>query len=151
MISQEILKMLYTESYSLVKKQIDGMNHQESIHQPFQGGNCANWILGHIIVSRCNFMLMLNIPSIWGMTQCRRFIPGSDPISAEIDAILFEVLCDDLDKTQEQLLKALLQTSQEKLQEINGEKTIGEHLAYYNSHEAYHADQLEILRQVIRT
>jgi len=44
---------------------------------------------------------------------------------------------------------ALDQTAKEKLQEISGEKTIGEHLMFYNSHETYLAGQLDILRQVI--
>ena len=37
-----------------------------------------------------------------------------------------------------------------RVQEVSGEKTVGEHLAFYHTHEAYHAGQLEILRQVVR-
>ena len=150
MISQQMLKTLYQDSYALVKQQTEGIKHQESIYQPPYDGNCINWILGHIIVARCNFMMMLDIPSIWDMAQCRQFIPGSDPITNEHDAILFETMCGDFDNTQEHLLIALDRVKREKLQEINGEKTIGEHLAFYNSHEAYHAGQLEILRQVLK-
>jgi len=150
MISPQLLKDLYEDSYGLVKQQIDGIKHQESIYRPSYGGNCINWILGHIIVARCNFLMMLDIPSIWDMAQCRRFIPGSDPITSVIDTILFGALCEDLDNTQEQLMTILDQVTIEKLQEISGEKTIGEHLAFYNTHEAYHAGQLEILRQVIK-
>ncbi len=149
MISQQMLKILFKDSFALVKQQTEGIKHQESIYQPPYGGNCVNWILGHIIVARCNFMMMLDIPSIWGMVQCRQFIPGSDPIIQPNGAILFETMCVDFDNTQEQLLMALDQVSSEKLQEISGEKTIGEHFAFYNSHEAYHAGQLEILRQVL--
>ncbi|MCP4359439.1 MAG: DinB family protein [Chloroflexi bacterium] len=149
MISQQLLKNLYEESYALVKQQIEGITHQESIYQPSYGGNCINWILGHIIVARCNFMMMLDIPSIWDMAQCRRFIPGSAPITGVNDAILFETLCVDLDNTQEQLLMALDQVPREKLQEISGKKTIGKHIAFYNSHEAYHAGQLEVLCQML--
>jgi len=149
MISQPLLKNLYEESYALVKQQIEGVEHQDSIYQPAYGGNCLNWILGHIIVARCNFMMLLDIPSIWDMAQCLRYIPGSEPITGVKDAILFETLCVDFDKTQEQLLMALDQVSREKLQETSGEKTIGEHLALYNSHEAYHAGQLELLRQIL--
>jgi hypothetical protein len=149
MISQQLLKTLYEDSYAHVKQQIEGIKHQESIYQPPFGGNCVNWILGHIIVARCNFMMMLEIPSIWDMAQCRLYIPGSIPITGENDAILFETLCVDFDNTQEQLLMALDQVLKEKLQETSGEKTIGEHLAFYNSHEAYHAGQLELLRQML--
>lgn len=149
MITQKMLKILYTDTYSLVTQQLEGIKHQESMYQPPHGGNCMNWILGHIIVARCNFLMMLDFPSIWDMARCRRFIPGSDPITAGNDTILFETMVEDLDKTQEQLLAALDQVSSYKLQEFSDEKTIGEHLAFYNTHEAYHAGQLEILRQVI--
>ena len=135
----------------LIKQRIEGIEHPESIYQPPFGGNCANWILGHIIVARCNFLMMLSIPSIWDMAQCRRYIPGSDPITGANGAVSFETLCVDLDNTQEQLLAALDQVSREKLQEFSGEKTIEEHLAFYSSHEAYHAGQLEILRQMLNS
>ena len=118
MISPQMLKNLYEDSYALVKPQIEGIKHQESIYQPPFGGNCVNWILGHIIAARCNFMMMLDIPSIWDMAQCSLFIPGSDPITRANDMILFETLFVDLDNTQEQLLIALDQVSREKFQEI---------------------------------
>jgi hypothetical protein len=149
MISPQMLKSLYQESYIIVKKQIEGLQHLDSIYQPPFGGNCINWIVGHIIVARCNFLMMLDLPSIWNMNQCRRYIPGSNPITNANDAILFEILLDDFDHTQEQLMKILGQVTKEKLQEISGEKTIGENMAFYNSHEAYHAGQLEILRKIL--
>ena len=150
MISPQLLKTLYQDSYSLVSQNIAGITHQNSLYQPPFGGNCANWILGHIIVARCNFMVMLDFPSIWDMDRCRRFIPGSAPITDADEAILFDTLCADFDKTQAQLLESLSRVSDEKLQEVSGEKTVGEHLAFYHTHEAYHAGQLEILRQVVR-
>jgi len=151
MISLQILKTLYEDSYALITQHIDGINHSESLYQPPYGGNCANWILGHIITARCNFMVMLDIPSIWNMAQCRQFIPGSDPITRVNDAILFETMCGDFNSTQEQLLNTLNLVSREKLHKINGDKTIGEHLVFYNAHEAYHAGQLDILRQILNS
>ncbi|MGD8457353.1 MAG: DinB family protein [Anaerolineales bacterium] len=149
MISPQLFQTLYQDSYALVKQNIEGIDHQDSLYQPPYGGNCANWILGHIIVARCNFMMMLDVPSIWDMDRCRLFIPGSPPITSTDGAIPFETLCADLEKTQEQLLQALDWVSDEKLSGMNGEKTIGGHLAFYNAHEAYHAGQLEIVRQII--
>ncbi len=151
MIGQLLLQNLYRDSYALVRQQIEGIGHQESLYQPPYGGNCVNWILGHIVVARCNFMMLLDVPSIWEMAQCRRYIPGSDPVTAESGATPFETLCGDLGRTQEQLLSALGRVSDEKLQETSGDRSIGAHLAFYNSHEAYHAGQLELLRQMLET
>ena len=150
MIGREFIASLYHDSYSLIKQQVEGIGHRESLYQPVFGGNCVNWILGHIIVSRCNFMMMLGVPSLWDMTRCRRFIPGSAPITAESDALPFATLCADFDATQEQLLAALDRASDGALRQISGKKTIVEHLVFYNAHEANHAGQLEILCRMIK-
>ena len=36
----------------VVRKNVDGLTHEESLVRPPAGGNPANWILGHIIVTR---------------------------------------------------------------------------------------------------
>ncbi len=149
MIEPRLLYALFADTYSSVKRQVDGVTHLESVYQPPFGGNCVNWIVGHLVVARCNFLMLLDAPSIWDMVRCRLFIPGSIPVTNADDAVPFEILLADLDRTQEQLLTALAQVSAEDLDAISGDKTIGEQLAFYQSHEAYHAGQLELLRQML--
>ena len=149
MIDPQLLQAMYEDTYTMVKQQIDGLEHLESVHQSPFGGNCINWIVGHLVVARCNFLMMLDTPSIWDMTICRRFIPGSNPVTGLEDALPFETLTAGLDRTQEQLMTALGGVSAEKLQVVNEDKTIGEHLAFYNAHEAFHAGELASLRRMI--
>jgi hypothetical protein len=96
-------------------------------------------------------MMLLDIPSVWDMTLCRRFMPDSKPVTGFGDAVPFDTLAADLVRTQDTLIAALTQVSRDKLEEIRAEKTIGGHLAFYNAHEAFHAGQLVCLRQVIGT
>ncbi len=149
MTSPQLLQELFRESYTLTKQQIDGVSHQQSIFQPPFEGNCINWIVGHIVVARCNFMMMLDVPSIWDWDQCRRFIPGSDPVTSSAKAVAFDTLTADLNRTQVQLQETLTKTSTKKLQQINNDKAIGVHLALYCNHETYHAGQLAILRHLL--
>jgi hypothetical protein len=145
MIRPHFLKELFADSYEAVWQCTKRITHNESVWQPPFGGNSINWIMGHLVVSRCNFLMLLDVPSIWTMDQCLRFIPGSAPVTGDADSVPFESLRSDYDRTQELLVDALERATGEDLQEIKGERTVAESLAYYQSHEANHAGQLELL------
>jgi hypothetical protein len=150
MIRSQYLQQMYAENYSLIKQYTRSVTHGESVWQPPFGGNCINWIMGHLVVSRCNFLMLLNVPSIWTMEQCLRFIPDSAPVISDDDAVPFDRLLADFDRTQDQLLDALEHVSDELLGEIKGDKTVAESLLYYHSHEAGHAGYLELLCRLAR-
>ena len=150
MIQPQFLKIQFADSYAAVKKYMEDLSHSESIWQPPFGGNCVNWIMGHLVVSRCNFLMLLDVPSIWTMERCRRFIPGSDPVTGEEGAVPFESLLADFDRTQEQLVKALELVSEGALSQMKDEMTVAESLVFYHAHESHHAGQLEVLGVLIK-
>ncbi|MEK6220878.1 MAG: DinB family protein [Chloroflexota bacterium] len=145
MISPQLLKVMYTDTYEMIMSPLKGISEAQSLDQPADGGNCINWIVGHITVARVNFMMLLDVPPIWTMDICRKYIPGSAAITNADQTLPIDRLIADLAGTQNQLLNRLSTIAPEKLQEINDEKTIGAHLAFYNSHEAFHAGQLDLL------
>ena len=145
MIAPAILHALFLESYGQIKENAAEFSHAESLQSPIAGSNCMHWILGHIVVARCNFLMLLDVPSIWGWPTCEHFIPGSVPTAEAAGHIRFDTLLDDLDRTQEQLEAALARSDVSELNVKKEGKTIGGHLASYAVHEAYHAGQLEIL------
>jgi hypothetical protein len=145
MISPQLLKKMYIDTYEMLKPPLKGISEAQSLAQPADGGNCINWIVGHITVARVNFMMLLDVPPMWNMEICRKFIPGSAAITNADQTLPFNRLIADLAETQNQLLNSLFTIAPEKLQEINNDKTIGSHLAFYNSHEAFHAGQLDLL------
>ena len=149
MIQPRFLQALFVDTYDDIRQQTQGITHGDSVQQPPFAENCINWILGHLVVARCNFLMLLEVPSIWSMDQCRRFIPGSAPVTGDEDAVPLDALLTGLARTQEQLLTALARASAEDLQQVKGEQTIGEHLISYHAHEAYHLGQLELLRQLV--
>ena len=68
---QTLLIERYQYSYALAKKQMEGISDGEALIHPTWGGNCINWIAGHLVVARCNLLVMLKQPSVWEMNTCR--------------------------------------------------------------------------------
>ena len=44
---------------SVLRVNLDGITHEESLHQPSPAGNCLNWILGHLVASYDNLLKVL--------------------------------------------------------------------------------------------
>jgi hypothetical protein len=147
MIAPTLLCSLFVDSYTKIKTYTLHITHEESIQSPIPGSNCMHWIVGHIVVARCNFSMLLDTPSIWDWPTCELFVPGSTPSAAAANQCNFASLLADLDRTQDQLLAALERVTMPDLDITKNGQTIGEQLTTYAVHEAYHAGQLEILRQ----
>ena len=145
-----LLTLLFQESYTKTKEAADLVSHEESV-RPFNAdGLSMHWMVGHIVVSRCNFMMLLEVPSIWDWATCKLFIPGSNPGPESDNQLDFAALLADLDRTQEPLLTALSQCSDSELNVVKGDKSIAEEFASYAAHESFHAGQLELFRQWLK-
>ena len=49
MTGNDLAKM-YEFSYGAINRNLDGLSHEESLVIPEPGGNCLNWVLGHIVI-----------------------------------------------------------------------------------------------------
>ena len=148
-VSSQFLLSQYKKTYTQIKELTSGITHRESLVEIAPGVNCLNWQVGHIVVARTNFLMMLEAPSIWGREEIFRFIPGSTPILDEKEAYPFSKLLNDLKKTQNQLQQVLAEVDLDRLTLIKEEKTIAEHLVYYAAHEAEHAGQIEVICRIL--
>jgi hypothetical protein len=57
MTKAETLAEYYGLTYRVIKRQLDGVSHEESLVQPPFRGNCLNWVLGHIVCSRAEVLI----------------------------------------------------------------------------------------------
>lgn len=152
MIEPTLLISLFERSYSTLKDQADGLTHKDSLLQyPFRG-NCFNWVLGHLLVSRNGVMAALGLTPIWSDELRQQYGRGSDPITPENSATAyrFEDMLRDLDTTQEQIV-ACLRTktfADMLLPSDRPNMKMGERLAHSAWHEAYHTGNTEPLRQL---
>ncbi len=150
MIAPALLNSLFVDSHAKIKTHTQQITHAQSVQTPAWGGNCMHWVVGHVVVARCNFLMLLDTPSIWDWATFKLFIPGSTPTDTAAELVSFATLLADLDRTQEQLSAALARSTASDMQVERDSKTVGEQLTTYAAHEAYHAGQLEILRQGLK-
>jgi hypothetical protein len=84
MIAPDALSDLYTWTYDTVKEQMAGVTHEDSMRQPVAGGNCLNWVVGHIMAGRSNVLAMLGAPTVWRYADAKPYLPGSAPFTAGV-------------------------------------------------------------------
>jgi hypothetical protein len=69
MIRPLFLSWQYSDTYNQVKASTIDISHSESLLDIAPEVNCLNWLVGHIVVARCNFLTFLDVPSIWSMIK----------------------------------------------------------------------------------
>lgn len=150
--SDEIAQAYSTNSW-LIGQLTEELSQDESLlHPPFPT-NCANWTLGHILVSR-NEAIQLCGKKFWDDVLIDRYKSDSQPIQDGDDNIrCFEDLQKDINSSQDLLTNLLRKLSEDELNETigtaRGEKARWQHIRGLHWHETYHMGQLELLRSFI--
>lgn len=155
-IAPSTLGRLFEFSYNVTRTNAEGLDHDDSLRQPQPAGNCLNWVIGHILCSRNEMLVLLGESPIWSEAQKKTYERGSPPIVDGSAALPFERLLADLDRTQEILRQAITALTPEQLSAPLPEgrnpfrlDSVGEMLAAFSFHEAYHAGQTGILRRTL--
>lgn len=150
MTTLELIVQQYKRCHWVIEQQAKGLTTQESLLQlPFRS-NCFNWVLGHILVHRDKSLVTLGEKPTLSESESKPYLRGSDPILDEDSAVPLARLLEALKESQEILLTRLAKRSDKMLAELWDQKkeiSVGERLLFLQWHEAYHAGQLEILRQ----
>jgi uncharacterized damage-inducible protein DinB len=138
-----------------VKANVGEVTHEESLKQPTPAGNSLNWILGHLVATRCAFLRGFGGEPVWSEAECapydRHAAPLTDPAKARPLADIWKAY----DLTQERLLATISKLTPGQLAApIPPEarvpaKTYGELLAFLGLHDAYHSGQTGVLRRII--
>jgi uncharacterized damage-inducible protein DinB len=140
----------YRFAHSALERNLDGVDDDESLSSPESGGNCLNWIVGHLLLSRNGVHALLGLNPAWLDT-----LGASDPYqrgsTGSTDrAVPLSELRGALGQSQTAVLAALEQISSERLAEQATETmTVAERLAFLGFHEGYHVGQTGLLRRVL--
>jgi uncharacterized damage-inducible protein DinB len=138
-------------NHRVIKEQLDGLTHEDSLGQPPYFGNCLNWVVGHIVASRSGILSLLGEAPIWTDDEQAPYRRGSDPITGPDDPHLpLEQIIAALDVSQEALVAALNRVTPEKLAEEIPDRnsTVGKRVSFLAWHDSYHTGQTEQLRQL---
>ncbi len=150
-MNKEMIHGLFKTNHWVLTHQADGLTHEDSLLQlPFRG-NCLNWVLGHILVSRESVLNMLGIEGTWTEEESARYKFDSEPITSADDPTIppFERLLAYFEHTQEQIADGFAEISEQQLAETdeNG-RSVAERILFLAWHEGYHLGQTEYLRQL---
>jgi hypothetical protein len=148
--SNGILRFLYDFNHAAITRNVGDLTHEESLIAPPKAGNCANWVLGHIVTNRAFILELVNEQPLWGEADGDIYARQSKPLDPAL-ARPFESLLADFEQTQERLRRGLENLDPELLDLKHKEgatRPRGAQLHFLHFHEAYHAGQLGLLRRM---
>lgn len=150
MKQQESLSQHFGLMYQTAAANLNGMTQEHSLAQPPEGGNCANWILGHLTKVQNGLMSLIGEQPVWESEQLQR--AGFDPITGSSNAIDWNTLRDQFLGSKERCLAAVSRLSDQALAEsvphpFGGTCTRAELLNVLAFHQTYHVGQLALARR----
>ena len=148
---QDAVAQNFGYTYMVAAANLDGMTHEQSLAQPPSGGNCANWILGHLTNVQNGVMQLAGEKPVWESEQLAR--ASFEPITGSSQAIDWNTMRDRFLGSKDRCLKAISALSDASLAEsvphpFGGMSTRAELLNTLAFHQAYHAGQLGIARRI---
>jgi hypothetical protein len=138
-------------AHSALERNLDGVDEGECLASPETGGNCINWIVGHLLLSRDGVHALLGLDPAWSpsMGSSDPYRRGATEFLTERAVPLSELRL-ALGRSQAAVIAALDQISPGRLAEQATETmTVGERLAFLGFHESYHVGQTGLLRRVL--
>ena len=151
MKAQKSLAHQFGLVYQATEHNLRGMTPEQSLARPARGGNCANWILGHLTNMQNMVMQLIGEPPVWESGQLRH--AGFYPITDPGEAIEWDTLRVRFLGSRERCLTAISRLTDERLAEtvphpFGGTCSRAELLGTLAIHQSYHAGQLGLARRV---
>ena len=149
------LAQMYEISFGAIQRNLEDVSNEESLITPQPGGNCLNWVLGHVVLYRGTVLKLVGLAPVLEGERADPYRRGSHPDGSEhyLDLATLRGLLSD---AHQQLMPALAAMSDEELaknvpEEFNRPPLagpLGKALARMNFHESYHAGQIGLLRRI---
>ncbi len=152
MLDANQLADAFDRNVQIIKRQCEGLTHEDSLLQTPFNINSLNWIIGHITDNRDNVLRLLGVEPAFG-DEGARYRRNSEPVKGEGEGILkLDRLLTILETGQAGISTALRNATPDMLNrevEAMGRKqSIGQWLFFLYFHDTYHTGQTDLLRQV---
>ena len=141
--------------HRVVKLNVDGLTHEESLIQPQPGGNCLNWNVGHLLCVYDQVLPMLEQTPVLGADTLKRYGRGTAQIQNAEEALDLAQLMTAWDEAAQRVEAGLESLTPEVLDQPapwsptnNPEETVRSLLSGTFFHQAYHAGQTGLLRRM---
>jgi hypothetical protein len=153
MITKEDFAKMLSGEQEIMRQQTDGLSHADSLLQPQPGGNCLNWVMGHLVGNLVEIQRVLcgDLPD--GLPDLNHYGFGSDPVHGEEAGVIdFQALLGTYDLLMTHIGERLAEMSEADFEEEidfwQGKTRRGYVAFFYFFHHTYHLGQLEQLRNL---
>jgi uncharacterized damage-inducible protein DinB len=138
----------------VVGANVAGLTHEDSLVQPRPGGNCLNWVLGHLLSVYDGMLPLMRQEPVMGEEALTRYVRGAPPIRDRAEALNFEQMLSAWNQAVERIDAGLAGLSPDALDRPvesptgNPNETVRSLLTTIVFHQAYHAGQTAVLRRI---
>jgi uncharacterized damage-inducible protein DinB len=138
----------------VVGANVAGLTHEDSLVQPRPGGNCLNWVLGHLLSFYDGMLPVVKQEPVMGEGALKHYVRGAPPIRDGAEALDFEEMLSAWNQAVERVDTGLAGLSPDVLDRPapsptgNPKETVRSLLTTIMFHQAYHAGQTAVLRRI---
>lgn len=140
---------------AVVRMNLDGITHEESLLQPSPGGNCLNWVVGHLTCVYNNVLPLLGQEPVMDKGALKRYDRGAPPLTDAAEAMELGTLLDGFQEACDRIDAGLATLSADALDRPapfspgnDPDETVRSLVSTVLFHQTYHAGQLGILRRL---
>jgi hypothetical protein len=142
--------------HQIVRRNVDGITHEESLRQPEPGGNCLNWVVGHLVWAYAGALPLVRQTPAVDQERLAQYARGGPPLTDPARAVKFDELLAAWDESSRRMDAGLAGFPTDTLSRPapgsptgNPNETVGSLLATIMFHQAYHTGQTAVLRRLI--
>lgn len=150
-----ILREQGAATRGVLHRNVAGLTHEESLRSPQPGGNCLNWVVGHMDCVNESMLGLLGQPAVLGEAAFARYQRGSKELHDPAEAMPLEKLLSAWDEQWARIDQGLAAMPPEKLDapapfspRNKADETVGSLLTVIVFHQAYHTGQTALLRRM---
>lgn len=151
----EVFRHQARTTQRIVRLNVEGISHEESLIQPQPAGNCLNWVIGHLVVAYQLVFPLLEQEPVISEERLKPYERNSSPLTDRAEALPLQGLLAAFDEASERVDAGLMGLAAKRLDEPapfspanNPKETVRTLLAGISFHQAYHAGQTGLLRRI---
>ncbi len=149
------LLWLYMINDNVLKVNSEGVTHDESLIHSEHGGNCINWVIGHVLISRMHLLKFLDVE--WKLPEIIVPLYNRGTSGDGYDQFMqLEKLKELWGESQKLLTETIGALTPEQLGEtaptfgdFTKPDTRERRILFLHFHESYHLGQLGLMRRLL--
>jgi uncharacterized damage-inducible protein DinB len=102
-------------THRIVRRNVEGISHEESLAQPQPQGNCLNWVLGHLVCAYDETLSLLKQKPVLGREALKRYARGTPPLQDGAEATDLAELLNAWDQSSQRVEAGLASLTAEEL------------------------------------